>query len=103
MDEAVGEWYHKPLAVPVAYVPQVGFDNPNLTEDDVREMVPHLKALLPLYGQNIAGESFIALDINNSPLMTPSFCAELKSQLPGCRFLGNPKSKPGPSAYSPGY
>ncbi|MDM4019514.1 hypothetical protein [Roseiconus lacunae] len=101
--DAVGSWRRTLVAMPDVYVPQVRFNNPNLTEDDVRTMIPHLNNLLPLFGQNFAGESFIVLDINNSPLMTDAFCAELKPLLPGCRFLDAPNRKPGPSPYSTPY
>ena len=103
MDDSIGDWRQRLFAEPAIYVPLVGFQNPDLTEDDVRAMIPHLNALIPLHGQNIAGESFILLDINNSPIMTPALRNELEPQLPGLRFMGDPNAKPGPSAYHPGY
>ncbi|MCC9604245.1 hypothetical protein LOC67_27135 [Stieleria sp. JC731] len=103
MDDSIGGWRQKLLAEPAVYVPLVGLQNPSLTDKDVREMVPYLNALIPLHGQNIAGESFIALDISNSPVMTRSLVEELSPQLAGCRFMGEPSAKPGPSVYHPGY
>ena len=103
MEDSIGGWRHRLLADPAVYVPVVGLQNPNLTDDDVRAMIPHLSALIPLHGQNVAGESFIVLDINNSPVMTPALCKELKPLLPGFQFMGDPVSKPGPTAYHPGY
>ena len=103
MNDSIGNWRHRLFAAPAVYVPLVGFQNPDLSEADVRAMIPHLTALIPLHGQNIAGESFIVLDINNSPIMTPALRTELEPQLPGFRFIGDPKAKPGPTAYQPGY
>ena len=103
MDDSIGDWRHQLFAEPSVYVPLVGFQNPDLTEDDVRAMIPHLTALIPLHGQNIAGESFIVLDINNSPIMTTALRDELEPLPPGLRFMGDPNAKPGPSAYHPGY
>ena len=103
MEESIGGLRHRLISVPAVYVPLVGLQNPDLTDDDVRAMIPHLNALIPLHGQNVAGESIILLDINNSPIMTPALRSELEPLLPGFQFVGNPKSKPGPSAYHPGY
>lgn len=101
--DAVGDWRRTFLASPDVYVPSIRLNTPGLTRDDVRRMVPYLNDLISLYGQNSVGESFIALDINCASLMTPDFCDELKSEIPNCRFIGDPTRKPGPSPYGPDY
>ena len=76
---------------PKIYAPMVALTDVALTSDVIRSMIPHLRQVIPLEGQNIAGMSFIGIVIDGNPALTTDLEKHLKAKLPNCRLAHDPE------------
>jgi len=88
-DELSASWFSRLSGTPSTYVPLIRLNAKSITPDAVRRIVPSLTNLIAIEGQNIAGETFIVVDVSGSPTITSELVSELRNALPNCRITGD--------------
>ena len=73
---------HWLFATPTVHATVILLADPNIDSNDVRDMIPHLAALVPSPYQETNGKPFLILIISNQTCMTDELRARIKTELP---------------------
>lgn len=89
------QWLHQLLGEEYfTYVPAIDIQNPALTADDIRKMLPYLEQIRLAEGINEAGKTYIALiDIGN-PNVDDKLIQEFQQRLPQVVFTSTIVGRP---------
>ena len=70
-----------------SHVISMELTNPQLSEESIANLIPHLERLIPSQALNGSGQSFISIDACGNPNITEDLLAKFQTRLPQCRFV----------------
>lgn len=99
------KWLHQFLGEEYfTYVPLIDVQNPSLTADNIRNMIPLLEKIRLVEGINEAGKTYITLNDIGNPNVDSRLIQEFQRRLPQVVFMstlvGRPATNSAGSTYS---
>ena len=89
------KWLHSVLGEAYfVYVPYIKLQNPAITADDIRSMIPLIEQIRQKEGLNEAGKTYIELDLTGNPNADEGLIGFLRQRLPQCRVMSSLVEQP---------